>query len=75
MESNEESMEGHAIPLIEVDETGKFSVNTEAMSILEEHQKKKLAVVAIAGPYRSGKSFLANRMLNRMKGFTIGSTV
>lgn len=32
-------------------------------------------MVAIAGPYRSGKSFLANRFLNKMKGFTIGSTV
>ena len=74
-ESDSEQDEGKAIPLIEVDETGKFSVNTEAMSILEEHQKKKISVIAIAGPYRSGKSFLANRFLNKMKAFTIGSTV
>lgn len=52
-----------------MDERGEFSVNTEAMAILEEHQKKKISVVAIAGPYRSGKSFLANRFLNKMKGF------
>jgi len=47
------------------------------MTLLEKNSssKKKLAVVVIAGPYRSGKSFLANRFLNRMKGFTIGSTV
>lgn len=45
------------------------------MAILEEHQSKKIVVVSIAGPYRSGKSFLANRFLNRMKGFEIGSTV
>lgn len=47
------------------------------MSLLEQNSssRKKLAVVVIAGPYRSGKSFLANRFLNRMKGFTIGSTV
>ena len=34
-----------------------------------------MVVVAIAGPYRSGKSFLANRFLGQMKGFTVGSTV
>lgn len=38
-------------------------------------QEKKLSVVAIAGPYRTGKSFLANRLLSRSKGFDIGSTV
>jgi hypothetical protein len=31
-------------------------------------------VVSIAGPYRTGKSFLANRLLNQSKGFEIGST-
>ena len=52
-------------------------MNTEAMTLLEQNStsRKKLAVIVIAGPYRSGKSFLANRFLNRMKGFTIGSTV
>ena len=51
-------------------------VSTEAMSLLEQsNPQKKVAVVAIAGPYRSGKSFLANRFLGKMKGFTIGSTV
>ena len=34
----------------------------------------KVAVAAIAGPYRTGKSFLANRILNQSKGFEIGST-
>lgn len=66
---------GMPIPFIEVDERENFQVNTEAMAILEEQQKKKLVVISIAGPYRSGKSFLGNRFLNRMKGFKIGSTV
>jgi AAA+ ATPase superfamily predicted ATPase len=64
-----------AIPFIEVDDNGEFHVTTEAMAFLEEQQRKKISVVAIAGPYRSGKSFLANRFLNKMKGFQIGSTV
>lgn len=34
----------------------------------------KLAIVSIAGPYRSGKSFLANRLLNQSTGFEVGST-
>lgn len=70
-----EGIEGKAIPFIEVDENYRFSVSTDAMSMLEEQRKKKIAVIAIAGPYRSGKSFLANRFLERMKGFEIGSTV
>jgi polynucleotide 5'-kinase involved in rRNA processing len=72
MESDDD---GRAIPFIEVDDRGLFQVNTEAMALLAEHHKKKIVVVAIAGPYRSGKSFLSNRFLNRMKGFQIGATV
>ena len=34
----------------------------------------KVSVVSIVGPYRTGKSFLANRILNQSKGFSIGST-
>jgi hypothetical protein len=37
-------------------------------------RNKKLAVVSIAGPYRTGKSFLANRLLNQSTGFDVGST-
>jgi uridine kinase len=40
-------------------------VNDEAMIMLETPSTKKVAVVTIAGPYRSGKSFLANRLLNQ----------
>jgi len=70
-------MEGRAIPFIQIEEdSGRFVVNVEAMSLLESgDQRKRVAVVAIAGPYRTGKSFLANRFIGRMKAFTIGSTV
>lgn len=75
-----EADEGKAVPFIQIDEaSGRFEVSIEAMSVLEGvglgGQKKKVAVVAIAGPYRTGKSFLANRFIGRMKAFTIGSTV
>jgi GTPase SAR1 family protein len=36
---------------------------------------KKAAVLTIAGPQRSGKSFLSNRFVDSMKGFAIGPTV
>lgn len=46
-----------------------------AMNVLQELGDKRVAPVVIAGPWRSGKSFLANRLLGQMKGFAIGSTV
>lgn len=36
---------------------------------------KKLASIVIVGPYWTGKSFIANWFLNRMKGFEVGSSV
>ena len=38
-------------------------------------REKKIKVISVAGPYRSGKSFLMNRFLDQMKGFEIGQTV
>jgi hypothetical protein len=34
----------------------------------------KVAIAAVAGPQRTGKSFLSNRLLKRMAGFAIGPT-
>lgn len=65
---------GEAIPFINIDEDGEFSVDSQAMSMLQKYDNKKISVISIAGPYRSGKSFLANRFLNQMKGFEIGHT-
>jgi GTPase Era involved in 16S rRNA processing len=57
------------------DKTGKFEVTQQAMMFLESlPHNKKIAIVAIAGPYRTGKSFLANRLLNQSQGFEIGAT-
>lgn len=67
---------GQAIPFISIDQkTGTFEVSQEAMVFLESIPRNmKISVVSIAGPYRTGKSFLANRILNQSKGFEIGST-
>ncbi len=55
-----------AIPFINIDEeTGSMEITPESMAFLESlSTEKKVIVIAIAGPYRSGKSFLANRLLN-----------
>lgn len=34
----------------------------------------QVAPVTICGPYRSGKSFLANQLLQRTTGFDVGAT-
>lgn len=67
---------GMAIPFISIDQkSGHFEVTSNAMEFLDSLPRNiKVSVVAIAGPYRTGKSFLANRLLNQSKGFEIGST-
>lgn len=56
---------GQAIPFITVDDkTGLFEVTQQAMVFLEGLPRgANVSVVAIAGPYRTGKSFLANRII------------
>lgn len=59
-----------------------FRITDEGRQIIESINNKlvgmdhQISVITIAGPQRTGKSFLANRLLNRMNGFAIGpSTV
>ena len=68
------SIGGEPIKFVDISPDGQFSVTAEAMSMLEKHQARKIAVVAVAGPHKTGKSFLCNRMLGRMNGFGIGSS-
>ena len=53
--------------------------NQTALHFLSiDHLKKTkgtIAVVAIAGVYRTGKSYVLNRILGRSNGFEIGGTV
>ena len=54
---------------------GKFEVNPAAVEMMES-VKAPLGVVAVAGMYRTGKSYLLNRLLlNRKQGFSVGPTI
>ncbi|XP_012577590.1 PREDICTED: guanylate-binding protein 4-like [Condylura cristata] len=55
-------------------EQQQLRVNREALSILEEISEP-VVVVAIAGLYRTGKSYLMNRLAGQNHGFPLGSTV
>ena len=77
MESFGIAKEPKAIKFIEIDEeTEKFEVSPEAMAFLGSLPRdSQIKVIAVAGPYRTGKSFLMNRFLGQMQGFEIGATV
>lgn len=62
-----------AVPLVIV-EDGQFQVNEDAAALLQQFQSK-ICVVSIAGIYRSGKSYLLNRIVRASGGFAVGNTV
>lgn len=75
------SAEQHqGIPFIIYEPKNGFYLNPEAEQYLQNLPKeKKLGVISIVGKYRTGKSFLINRViLNRTGvncGFTVGPTI
>lgn len=66
----------HSGPLqfIRIDDNGKCHIQEHASSVIAQVQGR-LAVVGIAGLYRTGKSFLLNRLLGLQQGFEIGPSV
>ncbi|XP_006831042.1 PREDICTED: interferon-induced guanylate-binding protein 1-like [Chrysochloris asiatica] len=52
----------------------KLVANQEALKILSAINQP-LMVVAIVGLYRTGKSYLMNKLAGKKKGFSLGSTV
>ncbi|CAJ1346669.1 unnamed protein product [Effrenium voratum] len=62
------------LQLIQIDDEGKCHLQEDAVAILKQIPGR-LAVVGIAGLYRTGKSFLLNRLLGLQDGFEIGPTV
>jgi len=61
-----------AMLLVEAHGSG-FMVHDEAVKVLSAI-KNPIAVVAIAGRYRCGKSFLINQLLEKPGAFNVGDT-
>ena len=68
-----------AIPFITFDpKTKKFIINEEAKRILSKSENKQIGILSLVGKYRTGKSFLLNRVLiekKSLKGFDVGPTI
>lgn len=68
------------VQLISVSRRGgawHFQANQEALQVLESFGHTPVAICAVCGPYRSGKSYLLNLLLERVQGglsqFEVGS--
>eukprot|EP01041_Mallomonas_annulata_P000576 gene575-1107_t len=68
-----------ALPLITVDDiSGRFTVHDESLNLLRQFSKPNIAIVAVCGLYRTGKSYLLNVLLQQSGGtgcFTVGSSI
>lgn len=62
------------IEFITIDKEGRCTLTKEAESLIRSIDTN-IAVICIAGIYRSGKSYLLNRLLGRQDGFEIGPTI
>jgi hypothetical protein len=63
-----------ALPLVTIAKDGSFELLPATLKKLSGLEGP-VAVIAIAGLYRTGKSYLLNRLLGKQKGFAIGPTV
>ena len=68
-----------AIPFVTYDDiTKKFLINEEAIKILSKEENKQIGILSLVGKYRTGKSFLLNRVLiekKSSKGFEVAPTI
>ena len=68
-----------AIPFVTFDDlTKKFIINDEAIKILSKEENKQIGILSLVGKYRTGKSFLLNRVLiekKSSKGFEVAPTI
>ena len=68
-----------AIPFVTFnDSTKKFIINEEAIKIISKEENKQIGILSLVGKYRTGKSFLLNRVLidkKSNKGFDVGPTI
>ena len=65
-----------ALPLV-VFQDNKFIIPDEARNLLSQSQYKNIGIISLVGKYRTGKSFLLNRVIlnqNQKSGFGVGPT-
>ena len=57
-----------AIPFVTFDDiTKKFIINEDAIKIISKEENKQIGILSLVGKYRTGKSFLLNRVLIEKK--------
>ena len=68
-----------AIPFVTFDSsTKKFIINEDAKKLISRSENKQIGIVSLVGKYRTGKSFLLNRVLidkKNIKGFEVAPTI
>ena len=62
------------IAFIQLDKAGKLRVTDEARAALSQ-VRGTVAVCAVAGVYRTGKSYILNQLAGQQQGFGVGSSV
>merc|ERR1719233_769463 len=61
-------------PFIITDDDGRLEIKPNVFEYLNS-VTKPLVIISVAGLYRTGKSYLLNRLLGKEVGFPLGSTV
>ena len=75
-EKNYNTNPPRAIPLI-IFQEGKFQIPQEAHDLLTKKEYSKIGIISLVGKYRTGKSFLLNRVIlniHKKSGFTVAPT-
>ena len=65
-----------AFPLV-IYQDGKFIIPQEAHDLLTQKEYSKIGIISLVGKYRTGKSFLLNRVIlntHKKSGFTVAPT-
>ena len=78
---NSKSNSNLAIPFITYNESSKkFIINKDAKKIISNPSNKKIGIISLVGKYRTGKSFLLNKVIinnneSNTNGFAVGPTI
>ena len=65
-----------AIPFITFNNsTQKFIISPESKKILCNSSYSKIGIISLIGKYRTGKSFLLNKILQKKQCFNVGSSI